>query len=300
MSHKLQIKQVDLSKVTKDNSKTRFLVIDSDGTVYWSDNVGGTVTYTNTDPVPTTLGGITAGSTFTNASMDQMWTMLLYPYQVPAFTSFSISGPSVLEVGETLPDTLTFTWNSSNDPNVSPNSITITDITGGSTIILNGQPSDGIAVPYTYGSPVVRTSTGSYTWQIKGLNTNGASYINNKSKSWYWRVFWGTSSSTALPDETFVKALLNDPIKSSRVGTYTFAANDYKYLAIPNEYGVPTSITYNGLPFALADSADGYNDGDGSITYTTVSITNAYGETETYNVFRSKNPIVGVVSMTIS
>jgi hypothetical protein len=103
-----------------------------------------------------------------------------------------------------------------------------------------------------------------------------------------------------MPNEAFIEALLNKQLKSSRVGTYSFLANDYKYLAIPNEYGVPVSISYNGLPFALADSADGYMLGSGNITYTTVSITNAYGETETYNVFRSKNPIVGVVSMTVA
>ena len=41
MSHKLKIKQVDLSGVTQDNSKTRFLVIDSSGNLSWNNSPGG-------------------------------------------------------------------------------------------------------------------------------------------------------------------------------------------------------------------------------------------------------------------
>jgi hypothetical protein len=297
MSHKLQVKQVDLSNVPQDNTKVKFLVIDSAGNVYWNDDVDGTGgTYTNADPVPVQLGGINAGDTFNEVSMQQMWTSLLYPYLTPAFAIFTVSGGTPLEVGADLPATLTFTWDSSQDPNVVPNSITITDTTG---TILSGQPADG-SNTYTYAVPVGRTTVGAYDWTIRGLNTSGGSYIANTYKYWYWKIYWGASASTASPTESFVKGLSNELLSGSRVGTYSFAANNYKYLAIPVAYGVPTSINYNGLPFALADSANGYTLGSGNITYTSVSITNDNGQTETYNVFRSKNPLVGLVSMLVS
>lgn len=38
MSHKIKIKQVDLSGVTQDNTKTRFLVIDPSGNISWNDS----------------------------------------------------------------------------------------------------------------------------------------------------------------------------------------------------------------------------------------------------------------------
>ena len=38
MSHKLKIKQVDLSGVTQDNTKTKFLAIDNAGNLYWNDS----------------------------------------------------------------------------------------------------------------------------------------------------------------------------------------------------------------------------------------------------------------------
>ena len=40
--------------------------------------------------------------------------------------------------------------------------------------------------------------------------------------------------------------------------------------------------------------------GGGNITYTQVSLTNEFSQTEVYNVFRSKNPLIGAVSMTVS
>lgn len=296
MSHKLQVKQVDFINVQQDITKIKVLVIDDAGNVYWNDVAGGG-TYTNEEPVPVTIGGILAGSTFNNVPMQDMWTALLYPYQVPEFLTFTVSGSSTNEVGQALPLTLSFTWNSSNDDNVQPNSIRIYDVTGN---LLTGQLSDGVNVSYTYATAVVRTSTGSYTWTIEGQTTKGSNYIKTASKNWYWRIYWGTSSSTLMPSESFIESLLNKPLLGSRAGTYQFLGNDYKYLAIPNQYGVPNSIMYNGLPFALADSTDGYLYGSGNITYTQVTITNSFGQSETYNVFRSKNPLVGAVYMLVS
>lgn len=291
MSNKLQIKQVDLSHVQKDATKIKVLVIDDDGNVFWSDTAGGG-TYTNADPITDPLGGIAVGETFDNVSMQDMWTALLYPFYI----TFGVSGGNPLEVGAPLPATLTFTWNSSVNTGVVANSISISDITG---TLLTGLPADGSS-PYTYGTPVQLNTTGSYTWNIQGTKTAGGIYTTSASKQWYWRVYWGTSSSTSMPDQTFIKALTNTPIKANRLGQYDFAANDYKYLAIPAEYGIPNTITYNSFAFALADASDGYMGGSGSITYTTVNVTNGNGITEAYNVFRSKNPLVGAVYMLVS
>jgi hypothetical protein len=297
MSYKLQIKQVDLSHVNQDDTKTRVLVIDPDGTVYWSLSSGGGK-YTNSEPVPVTIGGIAAGSTFADATMQFMWDSLLYPYQSPAFTSFSITGTTPLEVGAPSNNPVLFTWNSSNDVNVNPNSVIIRDAVTG--ILLSGQPSDGTNVAYTYGSPVALTTAGTRTWNISGIDTHSITYIRSTSKSWYWKVYWGTSALTSAPTESLIENLLNRVLKVSRTGVYSFAANNYKYLALPAAHGIPTSITYNSLPFALADAADGYTLGSGNITYTQIPITNAFGILENYNIFRSKNPLVGVVSMTVS
>ena len=302
MSHKLKIKQVDLTGVQQDNAKTRFLVIDANGNLSWNDSPvsPGSVTYTNANPIESPLGGIGVGQTFLNKTMQEMWDMLLYPYLAPSFSIFTVATANPLEVGQALPATLNFTWNSVRDANVQAGSINISDVTG---TIINGQNSDSATsavTSHTYVTPVKLTSYGTYAWTIQGQNTQGAFYSSATTRSWWWRVYWGTSSSTSMPTEPFIKALASTGLKGSRVFNYDFAANDYKYLALPAAYGVPTSIYYQGLPFALADSADGYTLGSGNITYTQVSITNLYGITETYNVFRSKNPLVGAVTMVVS
>lgn len=302
MSHKLKIKQVDLSGVQQDNSQTRFLVIDGNGNLSWNNSPvsPGSVTYTNATPIEAPLGGIQVGQTFSNKTMQEMWDMLLYPYLSPAFVLFFTNGPGILEVGQALPATIQFTWESNRDANVQPGSVDISDPV---TTIINGQNSDSsisAVTSHTYAIPIKLTTFGSYGWTIQGQNTQGATYTSNVGKSWWWRVFWGTSPSTALPTESFIESLTSSNLRSGRTGTYNFAANDYKYLAFPAVYGVPASIYYQGLPFALADSADGYNLGSGNVTYTQVPITNSYGVTTTYNVFRSKNPLVGAVTMVVS
>ena len=40
-------------------------------------------TYTNATPMPSTVGGWNAGSTFSNKTTSQMFDGLLYPYQLP-------------------------------------------------------------------------------------------------------------------------------------------------------------------------------------------------------------------------
>lgn len=46
-------------------------------------------TYTNLSATTATVGGIASGSTFSNRTMSQMWTDLLYPYQTPSFNNFA-------------------------------------------------------------------------------------------------------------------------------------------------------------------------------------------------------------------
>jgi hypothetical protein len=302
MSHKLKIKQVDLSGVQQDNSKTKFLVIDANGNLSWNDSPvsPGSVSYTNSNPIESQIGGIQVGQTFLNKTMQEMWDMLLYPYLAPAFTMFTMTGTNPLEVGQALPATLSFSWESIRDANVQPGSVHIFDPV---STIISGQNSDSSVSPvtsYTYPVPVKLTTFGSYSWTVQGQNTQGTTYSAALARAWWWRVYWGESSSAALPNEAFIESLNNSSLRSNRSGSYQFAANNYKYLALPAAYGIPSSIFFQGLPFALADSSDGYNLGGGNITYTQVSITNSYGITSTYNVFRSKNPLVGAVTMSVS
>ena len=73
-----------------------------------SQSASASTTYTNLTPTPNTVGGISAGSTFTNQTMEQMWNALLYPYIPP---SASLSGGGYREFGSSNAVTLNWTAN---------------------------------------------------------------------------------------------------------------------------------------------------------------------------------------------
>lgn len=74
-------------------------------------NEAGTL-YTNTTPTPSTVGGISSGTTFENVSNKDMWNMLLYPTLYPTLTnpnnSFNLTQSGLREIGEIITD-LNFT-----------------------------------------------------------------------------------------------------------------------------------------------------------------------------------------------
>lgn len=74
---------------------------------------GGIVVFNNPNPTPNTVGGIPAGTSFSNKSVQEMWNMLLYPTQNPSLTApnntFSVSpSTNIRIIGDVIP-TLTFT-----------------------------------------------------------------------------------------------------------------------------------------------------------------------------------------------
>lgn len=69
--------------------------------------------YTNLSPCPISVGGISAGTTFNNRTMQQMWDALLYPTLYPTLTppnnTFTLTQAGLHEIAEVL--TLNFTAN---------------------------------------------------------------------------------------------------------------------------------------------------------------------------------------------
>jgi hypothetical protein len=72
-----------------------------------SQSASASVTYTNANPTPLTIGGIPAGSTFSNKTMTEMWNALLYPYIQPS-ASLTVSGVNPREFGAS--NSVTLNW----------------------------------------------------------------------------------------------------------------------------------------------------------------------------------------------
>jgi len=258
------------------------------------------ITYTNSTPTDVTLGGIAAGSTFNLKTMQEMWDLLLYPYQSPAFSSFSLGISSPQEIGYDIGTSQTFGWGTTNSSNVSANTITIagynlTTLTG----LANGKGTEAV----TFTGVVTRGASdgvGTRAWTIQGTNTNSATFSSSLSIRWDWRMYAGTSLSTTL-NETEIEALSDySSVKNGFAGTYNMSAGGYKYFCFATTYGTPSTFTdtSNNLNIAMNTSYSNV-DGNGN-TYELVSVTNTNGETTNYRVYRTLNILGGSINIQIT
>ena len=201
----------------------------------------GDTHYTNATPTPVTIGGIPSGSTFSVQKNADMWTALLYPYQYPAFTSFSISGQATtIEVGTSISGAHTFVWATSNNSNIETNTINIYDITGSITLF-TGLANDG-SESYSFPSPIQLITQDSYVWQIEGTNTHVPSTTFNKNftVNWEWRMHSGTSVNATLTNAQIL-ALANSSLATVFPPSVNFAGGDtYFWYWIPDSFIQPT------------------------------------------------------------
>ncbi len=237
--------------------------------------------YINENPTTSTVGGIPAGTTFPAASLttlQQVFDMLLYPYQSPSFTAFSISSlggasavGNTLEVGDSISSDRTFTWSTSQSSNINTNSISIIDQTNSDAVIATGLANDG-SESTTYTS-ITKTSATSHVFRIEAVNTQSATLSSTYTVNWRHRRWWGTSSNTNLSSSNILN-LSNDEFSTSRSKSFSIDGNgQYLYYAYPASFGTAT-FTVNGLL-------------NTAWTLEVVNHTNASGWPENYNVYRS-------------
>lgn len=286
-----------------------YLKVNSGGTgLEWaSAATGGTAfEYTNPTPMPEKVGGLEAGTTFSNVPLKDLWDSLLYPYQQPSFNVVSVSPTagggaySVVEVGVTLAAEVDFNWTVNNAGSFQTNSVSLYDVTG-STTIVTGLATSGSPYSYTYGSPIRKTSKTTHTWRWQALNTQSLSFNKTYTVNWYYPVFSGRSSSVTL-NSSDILGLATRTAKNSSGGSYTFSAvspGSYVYICIPDSYDI-SSMTVNGLPLATEDTSPYTNSGPGGLRYATVGSVNINGVPTTYRVYRSKYTLAGSITVEVT
>lgn len=248
----------------------------------------GAGTYTNAATTPTTIGGIASGSTFTSRTWQQMFDALLYPYQAPTFSAFSFTGTvTPLEVGASIAASRTFTWSTTNGGNINANSIRIQYPTG--TDLATGLANDGTEV--VANGIVTRTTPGSETFRIIGVNTNMANFQRDYAVEWRWMRYSGNLASAGPLDQAAVKGLSTATLATDDAATYTFgaAAGTYKYIACPTSFGNLTTFKDQSTNLDVPMEA----------AYT-VSVTNTHGQTTNYNVYRSTNQLGAAINIIAS
>jgi len=257
-----------------------------------------TATFTDPRPTPQTQGGIVSGSTFAAEPLVEMWRTFLYPYQFPAFSSFSISdGPTAIrEVNDSIPSgtLLDFRWTTTNGTNVVANSIDITDMPSATEIISN-TANDGDET-YTLTAPISYASPASHAFQIRGENTSPTSpttFASQLSFNWRWRMFWDDSLTVYIPGDTvpepFVEGFTNQALSTSPEGTYTFsepASPTYKYFAVHNSFARLELIdTATSLPIPIVDDK-------------TIAVTiDRFGTSQLYDLYRTANALGSAITI---
>jgi hypothetical protein len=249
-------------------------------------------TYTNLSATTATVGGIASGSTFSNRTMSQMWTDLLYPYQTPSFNSF---GRSYLptnndyDLGQpVLAGNQTFTWGTLNSANVALNSISIDQLYPSNVNVLSGSSNDFTQLVNLTGATISATTQtlNLSIYRITGTNTNSSTFTRTITASWKNRWYYGKNVNTSLTAAQ-ITGLTTTNLVSSVVNTaITFGfGTEFIYVVIPQSMGQPTD---------WRDSTTGCF--GNNIPYSNISattITNAYGISIPYNIYRSTNQITG-------
>jgi hypothetical protein len=237
--------------------------------------------YTNLSPsVASDLSGIPAGSTFSAATMQEMWDKLLYPYVYPYA---ALSGGDTREFGSS--NVVNLSWTATK------NTKTLTFITlkknAGTiqNVVVTGNTQTG-----TFATTAVTNTDTTFSIEVVDNNTPTPSTVTAYTYV-YWSnaVYWGKTSTFALPSMTIVgskpawadgagigvgKNIYNS---GSRAGSYNGINGTGQYLvfAWPSSYGTPT-FTINGLPNTAWTKIG-----------TSISFTNMNSYVNTYDVWIS-------------
>ena len=226
------------------------------------------VVYNNPNAALFTVGGINAGKTFSNVSVQQMFDDMFFPYVRPTL-SLTLN-PSALEYGNTTSISVSFTYSQKK------NIIRSVKLEGGlDPITLTPYSATSSSSPQQI-TPIPNTPT-TFTFSIDDYNAGDLSGyqisnvdVTNDTSNLVFRNkrFWGTFSLTSIgdPDLTLNPGsasdvntqisrltLINLPGSGQELSTsYTqtrtnFGGGGYHILAWPASFGSTPTFTINGL-----------------------------------------------------
>ena len=281
-----------------------------------TDNDDGTIyigvddfSYTNATEMPDAVGGWPSGSTFNATSLQEMFDGLLYPYQEPSFSRFTVNTDTIQEVGSSIPANRTYTFAASNESNINPGSVDITYYGIATGTIATGLNIDDS--PYAATHDAIANSTiGNLTFKVEATNSQNSLFSRTYTVSYRWRAYWGNSASESL-NEAGIEGLGSSSLKTSENGTYDFdtAENQYKYLCWPDGdgFGSPAAVTgfkdaatNNVIVMATAADDAFFSETENGWSYGVVSVTNSNGVETDYRVYRSKNKLGSALDIEVN
>jgi len=220
-----------------------------------SQSATASVTYTNANRTPLKIGGIPAGSTFSNKTMTEMWDALLYPYIEPSAT---LTGGNTREFGSS--NAVTLSWAATKGSKNVASIILCPSRPDEQSIALTTINSTGNQSG-TKSSTATQNQVTPFSMTVTDIPNGGTSTITvTTTVSWSSAVYWG-KSATLPPTMNTIGLNGGQPVwadgagvgsgkilSASRSANYVGinGAGQYLVFAWPTAYGEPT-FTVNGL-----------------------------------------------------
>ena len=205
--------------------------------------------FTRDDLTAVTVGGLNSGSSVKNKTTKEVLESILFPYQKPII-SFSISpNTTVYESGTTV-SSIKFTISATKKSDIIQ-SIKVYD---GSTLLttITSGIANGGTFTYTYSCNITSNTT------LKVEVSDGTSTVSaTKNITFANRSYYGFVADGTIVNETVIKALQNNVLKTSKALKYTGinCTNSKIVYAYPQNQGLLSSIL-DGSGFDYIDSYD--------------------------------------------
>ena len=241
--------------ITEDAGNTddiyKLVIADKNGSITTPNLKGGGSSdkFTRDDLTAVTVGGLNSGSSVKDKTTMEVLESILFPYQKPT-VSFSISpNTTVYESGTTV-SSIMFTINVTKKSN-DIQSIKVYDGSTLLTTITSGVASGG-TFTYTYSCNITSNTT------LKVEVSDGTSTASaTKNITFGYKSYYGFVADGTTVNETVIKALQNNVLKTSKALNYTgINCTDSKIVyAYPQNQGLLSSIL-DGNGFDYIDSYD--------------------------------------------
>ena len=193
--------------------------------------------YSNETPIPVTIGGITSGSTFSNVNILTIIDNLLYPYQYPSFSNFTLSNRiTQLECGENWIGSTLASWTYTNSSNISTNTLSI--LQDASYIYENISINSPITIVLISASKSIDAQY--ITMKIQAKNSLNELFSRQFNVTWYMPYYFGVGAKGL--NVTNIQSLLKTVASKSNISKTYNTSNQVPYLAYAKSRGLLTSI----------------------------------------------------------
>ena len=241
--------------ITEDAGNTddiyKLVIADKNGSITTPNLKGGGSSdkFTRDDLTAVTVGGLNSGSSVKDKTTMEVLESILFPYQKPT-VSFAISPSTTTYESGTTVSSITFTIITTKKSN-DIQSIKVYDGSTLLTTITSGVASGG-TFTYTYSCNITSNTT------LKVEVSDGISTASaTKNITFGYKSYYGFVADGTTVNETVIKALQNNVLKTSKALNYTgISCTDSKIVyAYPQNQGLLSSIL-DGSGFDYIDSYD--------------------------------------------